>query len=214
MPENQNSQGWVCSLKTCIHSLNKCFLSPCYVPGTILGEEDRMVNKTNPLGSWSLPSSPRNLKIRICLEMTTKYQTNYRKLGMTKCFSVSAYKQKMVTLCREKGRAGGLGSIFWGWVQAGLCVSQNTGVKRGLQKTGVKRSYLTAPICSPEMFPPVKSQLLHILNLISRMWWEKAHWPGSQGAISGQSLTSLGGYMMRSLRAKFHKYQNLLLLLL
>lgn len=31
----------VCSLKKCIHSFNKCSLSPYYVPGTILGKEDK-----------------------------------------------------------------------------------------------------------------------------------------------------------------------------
>lgn len=74
------------------------------MPGTIPGEEDRMVNKTNPLGSWSLPSSPRNLKIRICLEMTTKYRTNYRKLGMTQCFSVHINKRWSLYVGKRAGQ--------------------------------------------------------------------------------------------------------------
>lgn len=41
----QNSQGPVYSLKKYIHSLNKCLLIPCYVPGTILGEEDKMAKQ-------------------------------------------------------------------------------------------------------------------------------------------------------------------------
>lgn len=60
MPENQNPQGQVCSLKKYIHSLNRCFLGPYYVPGTIVGEEAIMVNKTKSLGLWSLLSSLRN----------------------------------------------------------------------------------------------------------------------------------------------------------
>lgn len=52
-------------------SFTKCLVSPYYVPGSILGEEDKTMDKTKSLALWSLLSSTRNYQ-KTCNEFVWK----------------------------------------------------------------------------------------------------------------------------------------------